>query len=258
MRKVLLLTVFVVAATAVAPASSEPHAAAGTLDLRATLRLISDFAPCPANVPAGTTECRARKGTSVVRGLGPASETYTWPLAVGPPACPADFAKPLATTGRLVVAGKGEITFAVADGAQCVRLEPVRNEPQELTFTGGTGRFAGASGSGKLEARAISGGTGTETLTGTLVVPGLEFDLAPPTLSGAPAKTVRAPKGAKSARVTYKVAATDDVDGAVPVSCKPRSGNRFKVGRTTVRCEATDSSGNTAKAAFVVTVRKSR
>ena len=51
------------------------------------------------------------------------------------------------------------------------------------------------------------------------------------------------------------VAATDDVDGSLPVSCQPKSGSRFKIGKTTVRCEATDSSGNTAKAAFRVTVR---
>lgn len=86
----------------------------------------------------------------------------------------------------------------------------------------------------------------------------LTFDLIPPTLSGATAKTVRVPKKAKTARVTYRVTATDDVDGSVPVACQPRSGSRFKVGRTTVRCEATDSSANTAMAAFTVTVKRRR
>ena len=112
----------------------------------------------------------------------------------------------------------------------------MRNEPQELTTTGGTGPFAAASGRGTLE-RSLAGGAGTETWTGTLEVPGFEFDLTPPKLIGASAKTVRVPKkGAKSARVTFKVTATDDVDGAVPVSCQPKSGSRFKVGKTTVRC----------------------
>lgn len=133
-----------------------------------------------------------------------------------------------------------------------------QNEPQELTITGGTGRFSGASGRGTVQQRSIGGGTGVETWTGTLEVPGLTFDLTPPRLSGATSRTVRAPKGAKNARVTYKVTATDDVDGSLPVSCQPRSGSRFKVGRTTVRCQATDSSANTAKAAFAITVRKRR
>jgi HYR domain len=58
--------------------------------------------------------------------------------------------------------------------------------------------------------------------------------------------------------VTFNVTATDGVDGAVPVSCRPRSGSRFKLGRTTVRCEATDSSGNATKAAVSVTVKRGR
>jgi hypothetical protein len=87
-------------------------------------------------------------------------------------------------------------------------------------------------------------------------VPGHKFDVTAPKLHGSRSKTVRAQNGAKSARVAFKVTATDGVDGAVPVSCRPRSGSRFKIGRTTVRCEATDSSGNTAKAVFTVTVRR--
>ena len=181
----------------------------------------------------------------------------------GAPTCATDFAKALPTTGRLVVHGKGAITFTLAEGPRCVGYgagppEP-QNEPQELTITGGTGLFATASGSGKLEARALVGGAGTETLTGTLEVPGLTFDVTPPTLSGATAKTVRvAEKGAKTARVTFMVTATDDVDDSRPVSCQPKSGSRFKVGKTTVRCETSDSSGNTGKAAFVVTVKPRR
>ena len=257
MRRALLLTVLVVAATAAAPAASEPQAAAGTLNLKATFVAASEILPCPATVPPEAVECRARTGQALVQGLGAVSEAYTWSFGMGPPNCPANLAKPLAATGRLNIAEKGELTFTLAPGARCVDVEPVRNEPQEFTITGGTGRFAAASGKGTVE-RSLAGGTGTETWTGTLEVPGLEFDLTPPTLSGATAKTVRAAKGAKSARVTFKVTATDDVDGPVPASCQPRSGSRFKVGKTTVRCEATDSNGNTAKAAFTVTVKRRR
>ena len=133
-----------------------------------------------------------------------------------------------------------------------------QNEPQDFTITGGTGTYQGASGSGKVGERALGGGGGEETWTGTLVVPGLEFDVTPPTLSGATSKTVRAPRGAKRVRVTYKVTASDNADSQVPVTCNPRSGSRFPIGRTIVRCSATDSSGNTANAAFRITVRRSR
>ncbi len=79
-----------------------------------------------------------------------------------------------------------------------------------------------------------------------------------PTLTGAVAKTVRAAKGAKSARVTFTVTATDDEGGDTPVSCWPRSGNRFPLGETMVQCAATDSSGNTATAGFTVTIKRWR
>ena len=63
----------------------------------------------------------------------------------------------------------------------------------------------------------------------SLAVPGLEFDLTPPVISGAVNRTVRAPKRAKRVRVRYSVSARDPVDGVVSASCKPRSGSRFKV-----------------------------
>jgi hypothetical protein len=183
-----------------------------------------------------------------------------------------NFGKLLGSSGRLIIAGKGEITFTIAEAARClwspagpepypIGGEPT-TEPQEFTITGGTGLFAAASGSGKLEQRWFDWSRypdyGAETWTGGLKVPGHAFDVTPPALSGATARTIQVAKGATSARVTFKVTATDDVDGAIPVSCLPRSGSRFEVGRTTVRCEATDSSDNTRGAAFTVTVRRRR
>ena len=92
----------------------------------------------------------------------------------------------------------------------------------------------------------------------TLVVPGLEFDVVAPAMTGARSKTVRAPKGAKRIRVTYNVTASDIVDGRVPVTCVPRSGSRFLIRRAAVRCSAADSSANTSSAKFIVTVRMRR
>jgi hypothetical protein len=52
--------------------------------------------------------------------------------------------------------------------------------------------------------------------------------------------------------------ARDAVDDPVPVACTPRSGTRFKISRTQVRCTATDTSGNIATARFVITVKRGR
>jgi len=134
------------------------------------------------------------------------------------------------------------------------------NLDRAFTITGGSGIYAGASGGGTVSHRAsytLNGGSaGTDTWTGTLNVPGLEFDVTPPTLSGAVNKTVRARRGSKRARVTYRVTASDAVDGSVPVSCRPRSGSRFKIGRTFVKCSATDTSANAKAGRFRVTVKR--
>ena len=89
-------------------------------------------------------------------------------------------------------------------------------------------------------------------------MPGLEFDLTRPTLTGASNKTMKARKGAKSARVAFGVTAQDDRDGALPVKCSQRSGSTFRIGRTRVTCSATDSSANSAAASFTVAVLRRR
>ena len=215
-------------------------------------------ATCPPETPVDASGCRVRTAKGALSGLGDVSVSYTWSYRVGPPTCPStDLAKPLATTGKLVVAGKGEIGFTVAEGKRCVEAEPLRDEPQDFTITGGTGTYEGASGNGTLD-RALEGGRGYEAWAGTIVVPGHEFDVTPPALSGAASKTVRAPKGAKRVRVSYTVTAADATDGKVAATCLPRSGSQFTVGRTRVKCAATDSSANTASASFTVTVKAPR
>lgn len=239
---------------------SSALSAAGTLNLHRVLKMTSVTVTCPPEAPPDVRECRARTGKGLVPGLGSTTEIYTYFYRVGPPTCPAGTGKPLATTGRLVVDGKGEIHFALADGAECVSQDPIEligHVPQSFTITGGTGTYDGASGSGVLE-HDVMYGEGNETWTGTLAVPGLEFDLTPPRLTGARSKTVRASRRANSARVTYKVTASDAVDQQVRVGCNPRSGTRFRIGRTFVRCAATDSSGNASRATFVVKVKRRR
>ena len=52
----------------------------------------------------------------------------------------------------------------------------------------------------------------------------------------------------------YTVTVSDDTDPAPALSCAPASGSLFAIGNTTVACTATDASGNTATASFVVHV----
>ena len=60
--------------------------------------------------------------------------------------------------------------------------------------------------------------------------------------------------GANGAAVSYSAAATDLVDGSVPVICNHASGSTFPVGTTTVNCSATDAHNNAANGSFRVTV----
>jgi len=262
---VILAAATTVAVSAAATVVVEPglgaaEATAGTLELRAQLRLVSQLGACPPGVTA--TACGARTGEGVLPGLGRVSEAYTFVADIGAPPCPAGFGRALAYPTAFEVAGKGEIHFSLGAGAGCVGQEAVRTQTQAFTVTGGTGVYAGASGSGTVE-RVLGGETragrvGRETWTGTLVVPGLDFDVTPPVLAGTVAKTVTAPRKARAVRVRFTVTARDGADGAVPARCRPRSGSRFKLGKTRVICSAVDTSGNTATARFLVTVRPRR
>ena len=239
-----------VVALAIVPLAS--GGATGTFSLDAAIPMTSTSGPCPSGSPPNADFCAARTGGGTVRGLGQVSETYTFFVQEG------DCDRIFETTVRLKVADKGELQFAVDRyRGECVSSS--LNLSRGFTITGGSGIYAGASGGGMVSHRfspTLSGSTGTDTWTGTLTVPGLEFDLTPPTISGAASKTLRVPKRAKGVRVRYAVRATDDVDGSVAVSCKPKSNSLFKIGRTTVRCSAADTSGNTATAQFTVTVRR--
>lgn len=204
------LATLVVGAAVAAPAAgtlggASSVAGAGSLELHAALNMVSRRAAagdCPPGTPS-TIECHPREGKAVVPGLGSVSESYLYRVDTAPAGCPAGSFKVLSTTGRFTVAGKGEIQLAVGESPDCHTLENVLAPTRSFTITGGSGTFAGASGSGTLDQTATftsTGAAGTDTWVGSLAVPGLEFDVTPPTLSGAVGKTVRAPRGATRAR----------------------------------------------------------
>lgn len=231
----------------------------GTLNLQGAINFVSYPAACPPDAAASVI-CHSRTGTALVAGLGRVTATYIF-MADGT-GCGLETYRVLGYPVQLRVAGKGDLNLALGEISGCIPGMNVPGaSPQTLTVTGGTGKYAGASGGGTLTRVAGPPGfgvPGTDTWTGTVTVPGLEFDLTAPTIRGARSKTIIAPRKATRVRATYTLTATDDVDGSVRVTCRPASGSRFKLGRTAVRCSATDSSGNTASAAFTITVRGRR
>ena len=253
-RRTVVVLVAAVGAAAflLVSASSSAPSAAGTLNLRATLATSSPSATCPPEAPPGA-DCHRRTGNGSVSGLGTVVAKYTWLFGMGD--CPTTLVKPLATTGRIVVANKGEIDFGLSDGARCVEQEPARNEPQDFTVTGGTGAYQGASGRGAVE-RSLSGGHGWSGGPSPHRVRRLSGCRRSSTSRRrSSAARCRTP-GRGRVRVTYKVAASDAVDKQVAVVCLPWSGSWFPIGRTSVTCQARDSSGNTGRARFAVTVKR--
>jgi hypothetical protein len=254
-----MLGLALLAAGTTATAGSGAPAASGSLNLDATLTLNSRPGECPA--PPGMDDCAARTIRGPFPGLGVIQAGYEFPVDSGGPKCSDTMGWAASYAIRLPVAGKGDLVVAVAEGP-CVDSDAIRTQAQAFTIVGGTGSYVGASGSGTLE-RALgeptdTGRYGQERWKGTLSVPGLAFDTSAPTLSGAAARTVKAKRGAKSARVAFVVTARDDTDTSVAVGCTPRSGTRFPLGRTRVTCTATDSSANSATASFAVTVKRAR
>ena len=249
----VLATALAVAATVqVASGAAKTGATTGSLTFGAALAMTSTPGPCPPGSPPDADLCAARTGSGAIHGLGRVSETYTFFVQEG------DCDRVFETTVRLEVAGKGELQLAV-DRYRGECISSSLNLSRAFTISGGSGLYAGASGGGTVSHQAVASGgrsVGRDMWTGTLSVPGLEFDVTPPTISGAVNKRVRARRGSKRARVTYGVTASDAVDGSVPVSCQPKSGSRFKIGRTLVKCSATDTSANAEAGHFRVTVKR--
>ena len=239
-----------------------PAVQLGELAINSSLSVRSTSAVCPPDASPEADECFSRSGGGLVPGLGLVTQTYTFIVDTNSPTC-VDGDILLPSRGKLTVAGKGEIAVALAGPSGCYQpAEAVLQASQPFSITGGTGRYVGAAGSGTVkhdtQPDGAGGSSGNDAWVGTIAVPGLVFDLTPPVISGATPKSGRARRGRKRVRVTYRVTARDDVDGAVPVTCRPRSGSWFKIGRKTVKCSATDTSGNTTTATFTVTVRARR
>ena len=80
------------------------------------------------------------------------------------------------------------------------------------------------------------------------------LDTSPPRLM-VPKDSVIEAASAAGTIITYKVIATDNVDGSLIPLCSPESGSTFPIGSTKVVCKAVDKTGNIAEATFNVVVR---
>lgn len=265
--RLLVLSVVILAAVSAGSANASPqiaardvdHASTGALTLAAELAATYPARVCPDGTP-GSVECFERTGTGIVPGLGNVRASFPYFVDDLPAGCDDNQVRVFPTTAHLTIPDRGTLEARLA-GTGCLSRTPPLPFHADIAFviTGGTGKFVGASGGGTLS--DLSYGpptlTGKDTWRGTLLVPGLNFDLTPPTLNGAANKVARAPRGAKRVRVSFNVTALDDQDGTIAVSCTPKPGSRFKLGRTTVTCSATDTSGNTQTTKFTVLVKRS-
>src|SRR5437868_9107970 len=185
-----VLAALAIGATAAVGGTRANLDSVGSLQVNSTLAIEFGPADCLPGVPAATVCFQgSTRGSNVVPGLGSvsagASFSGVWE----------GFGEPCGRFHQeipLLVAGKGEIDLAVATSG-CWTSD---NFPlAALAVTGGTGVYAGATGSGTLEYHHanITGpqaGNRNITWTGTLNVAGFAFDTTPPVIAGATSKVV--------------------------------------------------------------------
>ena len=158
----MLVGLTLLAGAAAVGADAESQRTAGTLNMNASLRLVSILGPCPPGVSA--TGCAARTSRGPFAGLGQVTGTYTFLIDVGPPTCANGWGEAQAYPVRFAIASKGEIHFELAAGAQCVNEDQVfaaREQTQTFTVTAGTGIYASASGTGTVTRRLSTTDTGS-------------------------------------------------------------------------------------------------
>lgn len=256
-RMLVVITSGLLLALSAAAVGTTPDAQAGTtvlqsssLAIDSTVRMQFELEACPPNAPQNFCY-RSEPARSLVRGLGETIWNLELDIDRSDPAEQCSSWRVL--SGSVSAAGKGAATIT----GQSEGCQPFNRAGKvSVTVNSGDGRLAGASGTGLLDFVEQAPYVASVHLTGTLTVPGFEFDLTSPTISGAQDTRITTRRRVRAVRVRYSVTAQDDVDGSIPVTCRPRSGSRFRIGRTKVACAAEDSSANPAGARFTVTVKR--
>jgi HYR domain len=243
----LLLILFLV------PLALAHDAPAG--DVQVNITLIGEFAPIPCDDGPSTALCFTVDESGLWPGLG---HVDLHEVVAQSGLTDADLCEPQTRRGTFAATG-GTISY-VAHGIDCpatrVLLGGYRAVVADWVVTDATGRFAGATGSGKQNVRPEDEGDEVNThYFGSISVPGAALDTVKPVFRGL-RKVVRV-RSARPVVVRFPMpTAVDAIDGRVPVSCLPRSGARFALGRTPVWCTAVDRSGNEALAVMTIDVRR--
>ena len=183
-----VVAVAVVAVTSAGVAQSRRPQPTDTerLRFRLTCRCAIRRSHVRLGLPAQLSALRGRAGQPSL-GWGWWESRLAYFVEDDPPGCAAGQVRVLPTTVRLAVKDKGEIQVQVG-GTGCLdRIHRTRYGAEEaFTVTGGSGKYAGATGGRQLS--AISYGPaenfgGKDTWDRHAEFPGLSFDLTPPTLT---------------------------------------------------------------------------
>jgi HYR domain len=248
MRRLGSIAIFVTAVMLVGSAAA-PGSVQDGPTLVFDVSIVSKFVEttCPPGSSVGT-ECFQYSAGKIVPGLGRTSLAWNetidrtgscgvWKVLDGSWITP-----------------KGTIPFSgTSEG--CPSVNEGTGATVQITFAPGS---SGASGTATAKfGRANVSAVKTEPVrwSGTLAIPNVTFDTTPPQIAHVANKVVKIHRGHRG-RAFYKVAATDAVDGLLKAKCRPRSGSFFPIGRTRVRCSATDTSGNTATTSFLVIIKR--
>lgn len=201
---------------------------------------------------AGPTSCDAVSGATFALGStvvtcsasdaagNSASASFTITVVdTTPPALtlPADVTVEATGPATPVTFGSATATDVV-DGSDTVTCSAASGDSFAVSATTVTCSAIDAAGN-------ASSGSFTVTVT----------DTTAPVLTLPADMTVQA--SGPSAQALFTATATDLVDGDVPVTCTPGTGDFFLIGTTFVSCSATDAAGNVATGTFSVTVCQS-
>lgn len=152
-------------------------------------------------------------------------------------ATPPDMAVEQATRAGTAVTFVAPVATDVCDETPVVTCEP----PSGAVFPLGAHLVT-------CTARDAAGNASSVTFMVTVVDTTSPELVAPPSITAEQANAAGTP-------ITFNLITTDDACDATPtIVCTPPSGTVFPLGATDVTCRATDASGNTSLASFVVTV----
>ena len=213
-----------------------------------------------ANTDAVSFTCASGTGSTTVRALAASPKVELRKTVGGITTVIELSAFQTATLGSPAAADASNTDSIVVRLFDAITDQPLGS----YTLDPGEAAEAVLNAQGNIAITAISGSvTATRTAPDGTVIGGATIgegqaetfpgpDTTAPTISTPGNLTAEATSTA-GATVNFTVTATDNIDGAVAVTCSGGSGT-FAFGTTTITCSATDAHHNTGTASFTVTV----